>query len=99
MGKHSKVSSATKWRLGENFVLRLMESLTPSAISHLFVCLPTLELTTFEQYACSTKIGYANALSLGTNSCKERNMVNLNSTYQAKKQFNFDSGWLEVRFK
>ena len=25
MGKHSKVSSSTKWRLGVNVVLRLME--------------------------------------------------------------------------
>ena len=29
-------------------------------ISYLFVCLPTLELTKFEQQVCSTKIGYAN---------------------------------------
>ena len=34
-------------------------------ISHLFVCLPTLELTTFEQHVCSSKIAYAHALSLG----------------------------------
>ena len=39
-------------------------------ISHLFVCLPTLELTTFDQQVCSAKVGYTNALSLGTNSCK-----------------------------
>ena len=36
----------------------------------LFVCLPNLELTTFEQGVCSTKIGYANTLSSGINSCK-----------------------------
>ena len=29
MSKHSKVSSSTKWRLGENVVLRLIECLTP----------------------------------------------------------------------
>ena len=29
MGKRSKVSSSSKWRLGENVVLRLMEWLTP----------------------------------------------------------------------
>ena len=47
MGKHSKVSSSTEWRLGENVVLRLMESLTLTVsfdifitLSHLFVCLP-----------------------------------------------------------
>ena len=38
----------------------------------------------------STKIGYANALSLGTNSCKKKNVATLNSTHQAKKQCNFD---------
>ena len=80
MGQRSKVSSSTKWRLGENVVLRLMKWLTPSvsfdilliSISHLLVCLPTLELTTFEQHVCSTKKGYANALSLRTNSCKKK---------------------------
>ena len=82
MGKHSKVSSSTKWRLGESVVLRLMECLT-STVSfdifvddlmicgwHLFVYLPTSELTTFEQKECSLKMGYANVLSLGTNNCK-----------------------------
>ena len=63
MGKHSKVSPSTKWRLGENVVLQLMECLTPSVslkylwitISHLFVCLPTLELTTFENTCAQQK--------------------------------------------
>ena len=64
-------------------------------ISHLFVCFPTLELTTFEQHLCSTKLVYANALSLGKNSCKKRKVATLNSAHQAKKQWNFDSGWLE----
>ena len=66
MGKDSQVSASTKWRLGENVVLQLMECLTASVsfetildISHLFICLPTLELTTFEQHVRSTKIGYA----------------------------------------
>ena len=44
---------------------------------------------------CSTKIGYANALSLGKNSCKIRNVATLKSVHQAKKQCDFDSGWLE----
>ena len=56
-----------------------MECLTPGAsfdifmgiISHLFVCLPTLELTTFEQRVCSAEIGYANALPLGTSIWKK----------------------------
>ena len=105
MGKHSEVSSSTKWRLVENVVLRLMECLTSSAsfdklylwitFSNLFVCLPSLELTTFEQQVCSKKVGDTNALSLGTNSCKKRNVVTLNSAHQVKKWCNFDSGWLE----
>ena len=37
MGKHSKVSSSTKWRLGENVVLRLMESLTLSVRFDIFI--------------------------------------------------------------
>ena len=49
-----------------------MECLTPSvscdifmvAISDLFVCLPILELTTFEQHVCSTQIGYANECTI-----------------------------------
>ena len=64
-------------------------------ISHLFVYLPTLESTTFKQHVCSTKIGYANVQSLGTNICKKRNVATLNRSNQAKKQCNFDSGWME----
>ena len=63
--------------------MRLMECLTPTVSFdlfmdnyftsfRLFVCLPTLELTTFEQEVCSIKIGYVNTLSSGTNSCKKR---------------------------
>ena len=37
MGKHSKVSSSTIWRLGENVVLRLMECLTPSVSFDIFM--------------------------------------------------------------
>ena len=53
----------------------------------LFVCLPTLELTKFKQEVCSTKIGYANTLSLGTNSCKKRNVTTLNSAAQVKQKY------------
>ena len=41
-------------------------------MSHAFICLPTLESTTFEQQVCSAKIGYANTVLLGTNSRKKR---------------------------
>ena len=106
MGRQSKVSPSTKWRLGENLVLQLMECvswLTPSVSFEIFMnncftsfrLLPTLELTTFEQHVCSTKIGYANALSLGTNSCEKRNVAALNNAPQEKS--NFDSVWLERR--
>ena len=61
MGKHSKVSSTTELRLGENVVLWSMECLTPTAkfdifitISHQFVCRATLELAIFKQQVCST---------------------------------------------
>ena len=37
MGKHSKVSSSTKWRLGENVVLGLMECLTPTFSFDIFI--------------------------------------------------------------
>ena len=52
--------------------------------SHHFVCLSTLELTTFAQQVCSAKIGCANGLSL------ETNMITLNNAHQAKKQCSFD---------
>ena len=42
-------------------------------------------ITIMDQHEWSTKIGYANALSLGTNSCKKGNVVTLNSAQQAKK--------------
>ena len=61
MGKHSKVSYSTEWKLGENVVLPPMECLTPTVqfdifitISHLFVYRPTLQLTTFEHQVYST---------------------------------------------
>ena len=52
----------------------------------LFICLPTLKLTTFEQEVCSTKIGYANTLLSGTSSCKKRNVATLNSAAHIKQK-------------
>ena len=94
--KFKQVASSAKQGLGDNVVLRLMECLTPPVsfylfMNHyftsfrLFVCLP-LELTTFEQEVCSTKIGYANTLSSGTNSCKKRNVATLNSAAHIKQK-------------
>ena len=65
----------------DNVVLRLMECLTQTVnfdlfmdayftSFRLFVCFPTLELTTFKQELCSTKIVYTNTLSSGTSSYK-----------------------------
>ena len=61
-------------------------------ISHLFVCLPTLELTTFEQQVCSTIIDNENALSLRETG-KKGNVATLSGAHQAKQQCNFDI-WL-----
>ena len=83
--------------MGDNVALQLMECLTPTVsfdlfmdnyftCFRLFVCLPTLELTTFEQEVCLTKIGYANTLPSGANSCKKkkRGHFEQRSTRQAK---------------
>ena len=37
MDKHSKISSSTKWRLGESVVLCLMECLTPTVSFDIFM--------------------------------------------------------------
>ena len=95
--KGKQVASSTKWGLGDNVVLRLMECLTPTVSFdlfmdnyftsfRLFVCLPTLVLTTFGQDVCSTKIGYANTISSQTSSCKKRNLANLNSAAHVKQK-------------
>ena len=94
-GKH--FASSMKWGLGDNDVLRLMECLAPTVSFDLFmdnyftsfglfVSLPNLELTTFEQEVCSTKIDYANPLSWGTNNCKKRNLATLNSAVHVNQK-------------
>ena len=61
--KRNQVAFSTKWGLRGNVVLRIIEYLTPTVSfdlfmdnyftsCRLFVCLPTLELTTFEQDIC-----------------------------------------------
>ena len=105
MGKYSKLSPSTKWRLGVNVVLQLlMECLTPIVSFETFMdnYFTSFLLITYlggnnirAQHVCSTKIDYANALSLETNSCKKRKVPTLNSAHQVKKQCNFGSGWLE----
>ena len=53
-------------------------------ISHIFVYLPSLEFTTFEQQVWSTKMGYGNALSLAINSWKKRNVAVLTAQLKQK---------------
>ena len=50
-----------------------------------FLLLTNLELTTFEQHVCSTKIGYANALSKGTNNCKKKECRHFEQRTLSKK--------------
>ena len=80
--KGKQVASSIRWGLGDNVALRFMECLTLTVgfnlitdnyfkSSRLFASLPTLELTTFKQEVCSTKLGYENTLLWGTNSCKK----------------------------
>ena len=60
-----------------------------------FRLLTHLGVNNIQAKGVRNKTGYANALSLGTNSCKNRNLVTLNSAHQAKMPGNFDSGWLK----
>ena len=86
--KRKLFAFSTKWKLGENVVLLLMKCLLQRlviiylwmVISYLFVYLPTVELTSFEQQLCSTKVGYA----MGTNSCKTKGTWSLWTARQAK---------------
>ena len=93
-----QVASSTKWLLGENFDLRLMECLTLTLIFDILMVnyfTSILLLTHFgvnniRGTGYSTKIGHANALKLGTNRCQRRKLPTLNSQHQAKKECNFD---------
>ena len=56
--KRKQVASSTKWELGENVVLWLMECLTATFSFDIFTdnyFTSFLELTTVEQQVCSTK--------------------------------------------
>ena len=77
--KRKPFASSTKYGLGENAVLRLMECLTPSFSFDIFMdnyftsfhLLTHLGVITFEQQMCSTIIDCANALSLGETAAKK----------------------------
>ena len=98
--KGKQVASSTKWGLGENVVLRMMECLTETFSFYIFKdnyftsfdLLTHYELTTFEKQVCLTKMRYTKTLSLGRNNWKKGKVATLNGAHQAKKQCNFDSG-------
>ena len=77
--KGKQVASSSKLGLAENVVLRLMECLTPTVSFYIFMdnyftsfrLLTHLGVNNIRALVCTTKIGYPNALSLGTNSCKK----------------------------
>ena len=93
MGRHSKVSPSTEWRLGENSVLRPMECLTPTVEFDIFLTI-TVHLGV-NNIRVTGVLKNVTALQLGRNSWKKRNVATLNNAHQAKKQYNFDSGQLE----
>ena len=64
MGKHSKVTSSTKWGLGENGALRLMECLTPSDSFDIFM----------DNYFTSFRL----LADLGINSIRATSVLNKN---------------------
>ena len=78
-------------------MLLLLECLTPTVnfklsmdnyctSFRLFVGLPTLELTPFEQEVCSTKRSYAIHYHWETNSCKKKYVTTLNSAAHIKQK-------------
>ena len=95
MGKHSKVFPSTKWKFGENVVLQLMECLAQSVSCEIFMgkyftsfrLLTHLELTTFMQHVCSTKIYKVTQMHhhSGQTAAKKKNVPTLNSAHQAEK--------------
>ena len=109
MGKHSKVSSSIKWALGENVVLWLMVCLTPSVSFDIFMdnCFTSFRLLTHlgVNNIRTVRVLNKNRLRKCTiigdkqqqkkKKKKKMNVATLSSAHQAKKQCNFDSGWLE----
>ena len=104
MGKYSKVSSSTKWRLGENVVLQLMICLAPTVSFDIFMD------TYFTSFRLLTLLGVDNIGATGVlNKSRLRNCTiigdkqlqkrkersHFKQRTSTKKQCNFDSGWLE----
>ena len=101
--KVKQVALSTKWGLGENVVLRLMERLILSFSFDIFIenyftsfrLFTHLESTTLEQQVCSAIKAYANPLSLVTSSCKKKERGHFEQHTSSKNQCNFDSCCLE----
>ena len=80
------------WRLGES-LRRLMECLTPSVSFDIFMdnyftsfrLLTHLGANNIRTTRVFKKIGYANALSLGTNSCKKKERGHFKQTHIKQK--------------
>ena len=86
MDKHSKISSCTNWRLGENVVVTQMECLTRTAKFDIFITILHLPADPGVNNIRATGVlSNTNGLSLGTNSCKKRHLATLNSARQASK--------------
>ena len=103
MGKHFKVSSSTKWRLGQDVVLWLMECLTSSVSFEIFTdnyftsfcLLALLEVNNIWATRLLNKNRLSRYTIIGDKQLQKRNVATLNSAYQAKKECNFNSGWSE----
>ena len=92
--KGKQFASCTRWRLGQNVVLRLMEFLSPTISYHIIM---DNYFTFFRRF---THLGINNIRTTGVLNksrwCK-CNIIGppLNSLHQAKNQCNFNIGWLE----
>ena len=62
VNKGKQVASSTKWGLGDNVVLRLMECLTPTVSCHLFM---TNYFTPFRLFCLLTHLGVNNMRASG----------------------------------
>ena len=95
MGKHFKISSSFKWRLGENVILRLMKCLTSTVTFDIFMG------NYFTSFRLLTYIGINNIQVTGVPNKnrlhkysiigdqqlqRKSNVATLNSAFQAKNQ-------------
>ena len=102
--KGKQVVSSTKWKLGENVVLRLMECLTPTVSFDMFMdnCLTSFHLLThfgvnnIQAPGVLNKNRLRKCTSIGDKQLQknERDHTEQRSAHLAKKQCNL-CGWLE----